>query len=82
MGAQYSECLLYLELIKPNINNTLNSLLFSETLLDSSPTYQILRYSPDVANKSLCVPAYIININFSKSITRSGIHIIFVGGYS
>jgi hypothetical protein len=37
---------------------TLKSLLFNDTLLLSLPTSQMRKYSPDVAIKSLCVPAY------------------------
>ncbi len=58
---------------------TLNRLLLRATDLDSLPTSHILRYSPEVAIRSLWVPYWRMN---KAILTRSGIHIIFVGGYS
>ena len=62
---------------------TLVNLLFNVTFLESSPTYQILRYSPDVAIKSGWLPLWMkIMVKVWQKLTWSGIHIILVGGYS
>lgn len=72
---------LFPSLIFNYFNITLYNFALRETLFVPSPTSHILRYSPDVANKSGLFPSYSYSL-FGNLFTRSGTHMILVGGYS